>query len=125
MIMPTPKDKTLVGDSNMAALGYDIFTNAADRSRCLFNKDSNHYIPLYRRDTYNSVGITQPPRPVKIARPSVASVRPSDRPSVRPLGDMEHESLRRKLKSRKRLAAGGGEGLRRRKESTKGCDDER
>jgi len=50
MVMPTLKDKTLVGDSNMAALGYDIFTNAADRSRYLFNKDSNHYIPLYRRD---------------------------------------------------------------------------
>ena len=33
MIMPTLKNKTSVSDSNMAALGYDIFTNEVDRSR--------------------------------------------------------------------------------------------
>ena len=55
MVMPTLKDKTLVGDSNMAALGYDIFTNAADRSRYLYNKNSNHYIYTPLSPGYNNI----------------------------------------------------------------------
>ena len=48
--MPTLKHKTQVGDSDMAALGYDVFTSATNRGRYLFNRTTEHYIPLLRHN---------------------------------------------------------------------------